>query len=246
MLKFMVRGPDDLNSFHRQVLVDDVDGFDSFANEFGIASGGQDGGIAAKLCTNFVKDLTDKAAVADNGTDLHRFLGAAADGGARFLELNGGQKGGFLVEIIAERGRSGGDDATEVGSGLGNDVKSDGSAEIDDNGRAGALEDGGGGVGEAIGPDLGGVGIINGDGHPGEMRDVMNGLLEEFCHQGRGIGNDGAEGDSFEIMAPECVLEGCFGKRGGWNDRPPVGEFAVEVEGELGPGVGVINEEVHS
>lgn len=47
-------------------------------------------------------------------------------------------------------------------------------------------------------------------------------------------------------MAPECVLEGCFGKRGGWNDRPPVGEFAVEVEGELGPGVGVINEEVHS
>ena len=30
----MVRGPDDLNSFHRQVLVDDVDGFDSFANEF--------------------------------------------------------------------------------------------------------------------------------------------------------------------------------------------------------------------
>lgn len=102
------------------------------------------------------------------------------------------------------------------------------------------------GVGEAVGSNLGRVGIVDGDG---EIRLLGNAVQGDFAkragEESGGIGNHGAdrgvgEGDAVQGLADRFGAE----FRGG-NDGSPLRESVTIGQGKLGAGVGVIDQELH-
>src|SRR5690606_22278211 len=129
-----------------------------------VSTGGNRFRRGVQLFRDAGEDFEDKAAVAVVGAGLHRVDGRFSDGRGRAGDLDRGQQGGARVQAVAHRVEAGGDDPAEVGGTGVDDVEGHGGAEIDDDdGRLRTPLGHGGGVGEAVGADLRGIGEIDGD-----------------------------------------------------------------------------------
>src|SRR5208337_4010242 len=120
----------------------------------------------------FRDKATYESAVAMDRADEHGFLCITANDGLDVADLDARQERGFLVKIIGHGGESGGDDAASVIAGAIDDIEGDGGAEIHDDGGRAKMTGNGDGIGEAIGSDGAGPGIINADAAQGAGRKL--------------------------------------------------------------------------
>ena len=103
-----------------------------------------------------------------------------------------------------------------------------------------------GGVGEAVGADLGGIGVIDKNEKIRLIKNPINqNITETESKEFGGIGDDGADGGVSEGGTVEGLIDGIGAELRGWNDYPPIGERFTIGEGEFGACIGVVDEELH-
>jgi len=153
-------GGDEAEAFEGEEGVDGGDLGKASGHELGVAAGGDDGqGFGVEFRFDFTDELADEAAVAMDSSDEHGGAGAFADNLAGFADLDSGEEGGFLVEIIGHGGETGSDDAADVIFVAIDDIESDSGTEIDHERWGSEVMSDGDGVGETIGADGFGLGI---------------------------------------------------------------------------------------
>lgn len=248
----MIHGSDFMDTSQGDIEVHVFDFRHFTRDEGGVASGSIDGGCFGELFGERDEDFADEASVADDCSDLHGVFSGLTNGAFGLGEVDLGKEGGPLMKVVAECSEAGGDDPSEIGSSLagGDDIEGHGGAKVDHDGGVGE-RDQGGGIGESVGANAGGIGVIDGDGELAVAADLMGG--DSFVLQSgseelgllRDYGADGrARGLFLERGLAKNLANGLGGKLVSGHDGSPIEENALVREGELGAGIGVVDEEV--
>lgn len=245
--------PDQAQALEGQEGPDGGD-FGQFAgDEFGVTAGGDDRETAdVEFAFELEDQFADQAAIAVNRSDEHGLPGALADGPGDVADADAGQEGGFLVEVIGHGREARGDNASHIIGGRIYDIEGDRSAKIDDYRRGAEGVFGGDSVGEAVGTDGPGFGVIEADAAHGFGRELEARQMPTlFCRAAEERGNgghDAAKGGCVQPCAPGKGRNPVFGGSAlpGGRRKVGVSEDARRIgQSEVGVGVADIQEQEH-
>ena len=215
-------------------------------NEGRVAAGGQDGGRGVQFTLNGLEDFADHPAVAVDRTRPHGLGGRFADGGFRFGEINLGEEGSALVQVVGHGGQPRGDHATEIAGlhpGPSHHVEGDCRSEVDHDGGRSNPGVHGHGIGQAIGADLFGTGIVDADGQGALVRDLVERSRGQSLPEKSGfLRDDGGDDGGIEFEGLQFFDERCSQFPGG-DVLDVVSVLTGGCDRELGASVGVIDQE---
>ena len=215
-------------------------------NEGRVAAGGQDGGRGVQFALNGLENFTDHPAVTMDRTRTHGLGGRFADGGFRFGEINLGEKSGALVQVVGHGGQPRGNHAAEIAGlrpGPSHHVEGDRGSEVDHDGGRSNPGVHGHGVGQAIGADLLGTGIVNADGQCALVRDLVERSRGQSLPEESGfLRDDGGDDGGIEFEGLQFFDESGFQFPSG-DPLNIVALLTGSAECELGAGVGVVDQE---
>ena len=148
-----------------QPRLDVGDGARQRADEPGQPAGGDDRGVGVELGADALAHAVDERRVAVDGARLHRLDRGSPDHVPRLDELDPAQRRGPSEQGVEADVDPGEDGAAEVLALRGDGLEGGGGAEVDDDRGATEQVEGGDGVGDAVGADL--LGVVVEDGQPG-------------------------------------------------------------------------------
>ena len=180
-------------------------------DESGVTTGGDDREAAdAEFAFQLEDQFADHAAIAMHRPDEHCLLGALADGPGDVANSDAGQEGGFLVEVIGHGRQARGDNAPRVIAGGIHDIEGDGSSEVDNDHRGAEGVFCGDSVGEAVGTDGLGFGVIEADAAQG-----FGGELEARQTPAPFCGAAQERGNGWDNAAKGGSVQACLAGEGG-------------------------------
>ena len=208
----------DAQALKGEIGVDRVDLGHGLGDQCGVAAGGDDHRAAVDFGEQAVENAANQPAVAVDGPGAHGLHGGLADGAFRLGQIDPGQQGRALGQVVGHRAEPGRDGPAAVGGGRGDHVEGHGGAEVDDDcgtAVAGFHRDG---VGQAIGADLGGFRVVDADAEPAVGAEEMHRCAgaEVVAEHGSSAGHHRGDDARRQSGAPRAVRRAGRRRVPGW------------------------------